>query len=96
MKALWILNSELSGFASPRVRPPSPAPADNARCGNKPRRAPGTSASLRLPPSKGDEQRALDAGGDGYIAKPIDTRTLPAQGVEFLTRAGGDNSGKPT
>lgn len=26
---------------------------------------------------KGDEQRALDAGCDGYIAKPIDTRSLP-------------------
>jgi len=25
---------------------------------------------------KGDEQRALAAGCDGYIAKPIDTRTL--------------------
>jgi two-component system cell cycle response regulator DivK len=24
-----------------------------------------------------DEQRALDAGCDGYIAKPIDTRTFP-------------------
>jgi CheY-like chemotaxis protein len=27
---------------------------------------------------KGDEQRALDAGCDGYIAKPIDTRGLPS------------------
>lgn len=26
---------------------------------------------------KGDEQKALAAGCDGYIAKPIDTRTLP-------------------
>jgi CheY-like chemotaxis protein len=26
---------------------------------------------------KGDEQRALDAGCQGYITKPIDTRTLP-------------------
>jgi CheY-like chemotaxis protein len=26
---------------------------------------------------KGDEQRALAAGCDGYVAKPIDTRTLP-------------------
>src|SRR5437016_2004131 len=25
---------------------------------------------------KGDEQRAMDAGCDGYITKPIDTRTL--------------------
>jgi len=28
---------------------------------------------------KGDEEKALDAGCDGYIAKPIDTRTFPTQ-----------------
>lgn len=33
---------------------------------------------------KGDEERALAAGCDGYILKPIDTRTLPAQLAEFL------------
>jgi len=27
---------------------------------------------------KGDEQRALEAGCDGYVTKPIDTRTLAA------------------
>jgi CheY-like chemotaxis protein len=26
---------------------------------------------------KGDEQRVRDAGCDGYLVKPIDTRTLP-------------------
>ena len=27
---------------------------------------------------KGDDQRALSAGCDGYVTKPVDTRTLPA------------------
>jgi CheY-like chemotaxis protein len=26
---------------------------------------------------KGDEQRVRDAGCDGYVTKPIDTRALP-------------------
>ncbi|HEY4038401.1 MAG TPA: response regulator [Burkholderiaceae bacterium] len=33
---------------------------------------------------KGDDRRALDAGCDGYIAKPIDTRNLPQQVRRFL------------
>jgi CheY-like chemotaxis protein len=33
---------------------------------------------------KGDEQKALEAGCDGYIAKPVDTRTLPALIVKYL------------
>jgi CheY-like chemotaxis protein len=33
---------------------------------------------------KGDEQRALDAGCDGYIAKPIDTRTLADTVARYL------------
>lgn len=33
---------------------------------------------------KGDEQKAYDAGCNGYIAKPIDTRRLPAQVEEML------------
>ena len=33
---------------------------------------------------KGDEARVLEAGCDGYIAKPIDTRTLAAQIERFL------------
>lgn len=38
---------------------------------------------------KGDEQRALDAGCDGYVAKPIDVETLPALVARYLARAAG-------
>ena len=33
---------------------------------------------------KGDEQKALGAGYDGYLAKPIDTRKLPGQVAGWL------------
>jgi CheY-like chemotaxis protein len=33
---------------------------------------------------KGDEEKALDAGCDGYITKPIDTRDLPNQIAHWL------------
>ncbi|HEV8581681.1 MAG TPA: response regulator [Thermoanaerobaculia bacterium] len=33
---------------------------------------------------KGDDQKAFEAGCDGYIAKPIDTRRLPSQVASFL------------
>ena len=35
---------------------------------------------------KGDEQKAMDAGCDGYITKPIDTRTLGGRIRELLDR----------
>lgn len=35
---------------------------------------------------KGDEEKALQAGCDGYITKPIDTRRLPQQVEEILQR----------
>ena len=37
---------------------------------------------------KGDEQRALAAGCDGYITKPVDTRTLGATVARYLAGAG--------
>jgi len=33
---------------------------------------------------KGDEERALAAGCDGYLTKPIDTRQLPLDIARFL------------
>jgi CheY-like chemotaxis protein len=35
---------------------------------------------------KGDEARALEAGCDGYVAKPIDTRAFPALIATYLSR----------
>lgn len=35
----------------------------------------------------GDEQRALEAGCDGYLSKPIDTRTLPDLVARYLKRS---------
>ena len=37
---------------------------------------------------KGDEERALNAGCDGYIPKPINTTLLPEIVAEYLTRVG--------
>jgi CheY-like chemotaxis protein len=36
---------------------------------------------------KGDKQRAVDAGCDGYITKPIDTRTLAATVAGYIEGA---------
>jgi CheY-like chemotaxis protein len=41
---------------------------------------------------KGDEQRARQAGCDGYITKPIDTRLLPDLVDRFLARQARPNS----
>jgi CheY-like chemotaxis protein len=35
---------------------------------------------------KGDQDKALAAGCDGYLAKPIDTRTFPSEVARYLQR----------
>jgi CheY-like chemotaxis protein len=40
---------------------------------------------------KGDEEKALAAGCDGYLAKPIDTRTFPQMVASFLKPGTSDN-----
>jgi CheY-like chemotaxis protein len=42
---------------------------------------------------KGDEQKAIDAGCDGYVVKPIDTRKFPAQVAAFLKAPPGTAHG---
>jgi CheY-like chemotaxis protein len=42
---------------------------------------------------KGDEEKAIAAGCDGYIIKPIDTRKLPLQVADLLVR--GIRTGAP-
>jgi CheY-like chemotaxis protein len=53
---------------------------------------PATSAAIILAVTayamKGDEERAIAAGCDGYVTKPIDTRTLAETVAHHLERKG--------
>lgn len=44
---------------------------------------------------KGDEKKAFDAGCDGYITKPIDTRSFPGQVAAFLVGKTGSREESP-
>jgi CheY-like chemotaxis protein len=41
---------------------------------------------------KGDQEKAIAAGCDGYIIKPIDTRKFPGQVAELLLRGIADQA----
>jgi CheY-like chemotaxis protein len=45
---------------------------------------------------KGDEQKALDAGCDGYITKPINTRALPGTVASILATRCAARQGEST
>jgi CheY-like chemotaxis protein len=47
-------------------------------------------AALTAFAMKGDEQKALDAGCNGYITKPIDTRNLPDRVARLLELRKGE------
>ena len=44
---------------------------------------------------QGDREKALQAGCDGYIAKPIDTKSFPAAVSQYLATA-GEKGEKPS
>jgi two-component system cell cycle response regulator DivK len=62
------------------------------RLKSDPSRSPIVIVALTAYAMRGDEAKALDAGCDGYLAKPIDTRTLAATVADFITR----RRGRPT
>jgi CheY-like chemotaxis protein len=44
---------------------------------------------------KGDKERIIAAGCDGYVPKPIDTRTLPELVAGYLQPTEGKKAERP-
>jgi two-component system cell cycle response regulator DivK len=57
-----------------------------ARLRDNPRSASTPIVALTANVMKGDRERSLDAGCDGYIQKPLDVDLLPEQVQRFLKR----------
>jgi CheY-like chemotaxis protein len=55
-----------------------------------------TVVALTAHAMKGDEELALNAGCDGYLTKPIDTRTFVATVKKFITTSNLRQTNKPT
>lgn len=56
------------------------------RLKSEPRTQPITIVALTAYAMKGDHQKVLEAGCDGYIPKPVDTRSLPGLIVHYLNK----------
>jgi two-component system cell cycle response regulator DivK len=63
---------------------------DGYECTSRLRQSDGLSnvpiIALTANAMEGDSQKALDAGCDGYIPKPVDVDALPIQVAEFLKK----------
>lgn len=56
---------------------------------SNPKTAPISIVAITAYAMKGDEEKALAAGCDGYITKPVDTRRLTNQIAQFLVPTAG-------
>ena len=58
--------------------------ARRIKAGSDPDQQPMRIIALTAYAMKGDEEKAMAAGCDGYLSKPIDTRTFPGTVARYL------------